>query len=81
MKPSFNPAEDRTSSFKPEAMTEDWLRMHRLIEELSKVQKRIGTPLEQPRDFERVRGLGSDIREELDRLGTVEPFEMQGRSG
>lgn len=53
---------------RPDAVTEEWCRMHRLIEELSTVQRRLGTPLEQPDDFTKVRGLGSHIRERLDSL-------------
>lgn len=52
----------------PDAVTEEWCRMHRLIEELSKVQRRLGTPLEEPEDFRKVRELGSGIREKLDEL-------------
>lgn len=61
----------------PDAVTEEWCGMHRLIDELSSVQRRLGTPLEEPEDFIRVRELGSGIREKLDQLspwllGTVE---------
>lgn len=52
----------------PDAVTEEWCRMHRLIEELTIVQHRLGTPLEEPSDFLKVRGLGSVIREKLDQL-------------
>ena len=61
----------------PDAVTEEWCRMHRLIDELSSVQRRLGTPLEEPEDFLKVRELGTDIREKLDQfspwlLGTAE---------
>ena len=49
-------------------VTREWCHMHRLIEELSSVQIRLGTPLEQPDDFVRVRGLGSNISEKLGEL-------------
>jgi hypothetical protein len=52
-----------------QAATEEWCSMHILIEELSLVQRRLGTPLEEAEDFLRVRGLGSHIREKLDHLG------------
>ena len=52
----------------PDAVTEEWCRMHRLIDELTVVQRRLGTPFEEPDDFLRVRGLGSVIREKLDQL-------------
>lgn len=48
--------------------------MHRLIDELSSIQHRLGTPLEQPEDFIRIRGLGSDIQEKLD---TLSPWLQQ----
>ena len=52
----------------PEARLIEWCDLHRIIEELSFVQGRLGTPMEQPLDFSRVRDLGTDIRERLDRL-------------
>lgn len=52
----------------PDAVTEEWCRMHRLIEELTLVQHRLGTPLEESNDFLKVRSLGSVIREKLDQL-------------
>lgn len=56
--------------------------MHRLIDELTAVQRRLGTPLEEQEDFLKVRELGSDIREKLDRLspwlqGTVEAINSE----
>lgn len=47
---------------------DEWCRLHRLIEELSAVQRRLGTPLEEPDDFRQVRTLGSEISERLDSL-------------
>lgn len=52
----------------PDAVTEEWCRMHRLIDELTMVQRRLGTPFEESDDFLKVRGLGSVIREKLDQL-------------
>ena len=56
--------------------------MHRLIDELSSVQRRLGTPLEEPEDFLKVRELGSGIREKLDQfspwlLGTADVTQEQ----
>jgi len=72
MNTPINPAVDLTrippAVDWPDAVTEEWCRMHRLIQELSAVQQRLGTPLEEPEDFLRVRELGSDIREKLDQL-------------
>lgn len=66
----------------PDAVMDEWCRMHRIIDELSSVQARLGTPLEEPEDFLKVRGLGSEIREKLDQLspwllGTVEAVVEQ----
>ena len=66
----------------PDAVTEEWCRMHRLIDELSSVQHRLGTPLEEADDFLKVRQLGSGIREKLDQLspwllGTAEVQNAQ----
>jgi hypothetical protein len=52
----------------PDAETADRCTLHRLIEELSTVQRRLGTPLERPDDFLQVRSLGSAISEILARL-------------
>ena len=52
----------------PPPVADEWCRIHRLIDELSSVQVRLGTPLEQPDDYRRVRGLGSHLRERLDGL-------------
>ncbi|HEY9154577.1 MAG TPA: hypothetical protein VIM69_05570 [Opitutaceae bacterium] len=52
----------------PDAETADRCSLHRLIEELSTVQRRLGTPLEQADDFLQVRSLGSAISEILGRL-------------
>ena len=62
-------AEARVLSFDwPDAVTDEWCHMHRLIEELSSVQTRLGTPLERPDDFIKIRDLGSHITETLDQL-------------
>jgi hypothetical protein len=52
----------------PETVASEWCQVHVLIEELTRVQKRVGTPLEEPEDFVLIRGLGSDLRERLDHL-------------
>jgi len=52
----------------PDAETADRCCLHRLIEELSRVQLRLGTPLEKPEDFLQIRSLGSAISEVLARL-------------
>jgi hypothetical protein len=48
-----------------ELMTQQWCELHRLIEGLSAVQSRLGTPLEQANDYDRVRDLGHKIRNKL----------------
>lgn len=48
-----------------EMVTEEWCRLHRLIEDLSRVQARLGTPLEEPGDYVLVRDLGHKIRNKL----------------
>ncbi len=65
--PAEQSARVRSQSW-PDAVTEEWLRMHRLIDELTRIQRRLGTPLEEPEDFLKIREMGSDIREKLDEL-------------
>jgi hypothetical protein len=48
-----------------ELMTQEWCTLHCLIEELSRVQARLGTPLEQVDDYILVRDLGHKIRNKL----------------
>lgn len=48
-----------------ELMTQQWCELHRLIEGLSAVQARLGTPLENSNDYELVRDLGHKIRNKL----------------
>ncbi|MFT3780621.1 MAG: hypothetical protein QM790_01310 [Nibricoccus sp.] len=48
-----------------DVVTQEWCVLHRLIEELSAVQARLGTPLEQPADYRHVRELGHKIRAKL----------------
>ena len=50
----------------------EWCSLHRLIEQLSAIQRRLGTPLEEPEDFLRVRSLGSTIKERLVRFANDE---------
>ena len=48
-----------------ELVTQEWCTLHRLIEELSLVQSRLGTPLEEAHDYVLVRDLGHRIRNKL----------------
>ncbi len=48
-----------------ELVTQEWCTLHRLIEELSLVQRRLGTPLEGVDDYLLVRDLGHKIRNKL----------------
>jgi hypothetical protein len=67
----FNDSDGATASASTDwsdAETADRCSLHRLIEELSNVQLRLGTPLERPEDFLQVRSLGSAISEILARL-------------
>lgn len=48
-----------------ELMTQQWCELHRLIDELSLVQSRLGTPLENAADYEHVRDIGHKIRNKL----------------
>lgn len=65
-----------------ELVTEEWCGLHRLIEELSWVQARLGTPLEDASDYILVRELGHKIRNKLHlmqlwaELGMVSPEEL-----
>lgn len=65
-----------------ELVTQEWCRLHRLIEELSAVQPRLGTPLELPDDYLLVRDLGHRIRNKLHlvqlwaELGTIGRSEV-----
>ena len=67
----YNDSEGAAASASAEwsdAETADRCSLHRLIEELSNVQHRLGTPLERSDDFLQVRSLGSAISEILERL-------------
>jgi hypothetical protein len=48
-----------------ELITQQWCSLHRLIEDLSAVQARLGTPMEQSGDYDVVRELGHKIRNKL----------------
>ena len=48
-----------------ELMTQEWCTLHKLIDELSGVQARLGTPLEHAEDYDAVRELGHKIRNKL----------------
>ena len=48
-----------------ELVTQEWCCLHRLIEDLSRIQSRLGTPLEESGDYEHVRDLGHQIRNKL----------------
>jgi hypothetical protein len=48
-----------------ETITQEWCVLHRLIEELSLIQTRLGTPLERTGDYDEVRELGHKIRNKL----------------
>jgi hypothetical protein len=52
----------------PAFVTAEWCATHRLIEQLTCIQRRMGTPLEKPEDFLELRELGTGIREKLDQL-------------
>jgi hypothetical protein len=48
-----------------ELITQEWCMLHRLIDDLCSVQKRLGTPLEEAEDYIHVRDLGHRIRNKL----------------
>jgi hypothetical protein len=48
-----------------ELVAEQWCKLHQLIDELSHIQGRLGTPLEQSDDYAHVRQLGHEIRNKL----------------
>jgi hypothetical protein len=48
-----------------ELVTQEWCTLHRLIQDLSAVQARLGTPLEQEGDYALVRDVGHQIRNKL----------------
>jgi hypothetical protein len=65
-----------------ERMTQEWCTLHCLIEEISLVQTRLGTPLELADDYARVLDLGHKIRNKLHlmqlwaELGMIERDEI-----
>lgn len=69
MKAPFTPddAEPLRAEWPPAVATE-WCQLHVLIDQLTEVQHRVGTPLEQPGDMRRVRDLGENIRLKLEQL-------------
>ncbi|HEU5080247.1 MAG TPA: hypothetical protein VFT72_13630 [Opitutaceae bacterium] len=69
MKVSFTPddAEPLRAQW-PSAVANEWCQLHVLIDRLTDVQHRVGTPLEQPGDMQKVRDLGEDIRLRLEQL-------------
>lgn len=52
----------------PASVASEWCSLHVLIEQLSQVQRRLGTPLEEPADLRRVREYGETIRQKLEHL-------------
>lgn len=48
-----------------EMVAEQWCKLHRLIDELSQIQRRLGTPMEGGEDYINVRRLGHEIRNKL----------------
>lgn len=48
-----------------EMIAEQWCKLHRLIDELSQIQRRLGTPMEEEEDYANVRRLGHEIRNKL----------------
>ena len=63
-----------------ELVTQEWCTLHRLIEELSLVQRRLGTPLETGDDYIQVRDLGHKIRNKLHLVQLWAELGMVARS-
>jgi hypothetical protein len=63
-----------------ELVTQEWCTLHRLIEELSLVQSRLGTPLERGDDYILVRDLGHKIRNKLHLVQLWAELGMVARS-
>ena len=63
-----------------ELVTQEWCTLHRLIEELSWVQGRLGTPLEETGDYILVRDLGHKIRNKLHLVQLWAELGMVSRS-
>jgi len=63
-----------------EIVTQEWCILHRLIEELSVVQSRLGTPLEETDDYILVRDLGHKIRNKLHLVQLWAELGMVSRS-
>jgi hypothetical protein len=63
-----------------EVVTQEWCTLHRLIEELSAVQSRLGTPLEKTDDYILVRDLGHKIRNKLHLVQLWAELGMVARS-
>lgn len=51
-----------------EHLVQEWCVLHRLIDELSSIQQRLGTPLEREGDYDHVREVGHNIRNKLQLL-------------
>jgi len=64
----------------PELVTKEWCTLHRLIEDLSLIQRRLGTPLEEPDDYMQVRELGHKIRNKLHLVQLWAELGMVARS-
>jgi len=75
---SSNPWE--TPAVPHELVTQEWCTLHRLIEELSLVQSRLGTPLERGDDYILVRDLGHKIRNKLHLVQLWAELGMVARS-
>lgn len=60
----------------PERLAQEWCSLHRLIQELTLVQSRLGTPLESPADYDVVQALGHQIRNKLHLVQTWQELGM-----
>jgi len=65
MSSTFTPRESGPSVLSREEYDQTWFALHRLVQDLSVVQKRLGTPLEKEGDCELVRCLAHEIRNKL----------------
>ena len=63
-----------------ERITQEWCKLHLLINDLSQAQARLGTPLEKPNDCLLVQDLGHTIRNRLQIVQLWAEFGMIDRS-
>lgn len=75
--PDTDESPDQTSSEDTQAL-QTWCVVHLLIEQLTVIQKRLGTPLEKDNDCTQVRALGHAIQNQLTLLQLYKDMDSLG---